>query len=177
MARGKAKSKNKKEDNSLTLAEETFVQELIKGKSQREAYRIAYKRSKNWTDNATDVNASRLYNKPKVSLRLSILKQQIVDESTEDTIMKAKEILEIYTKIARGEETEEVFVSDMGMSVKKTKKPSLKDRIKALERLDKIMALEKNNEQESNVKDDGLTKQIGKLAKGDIWEDFDNGDS
>jgi len=177
MSKGKANSKKKKEDNSLTLAQETFVQELIKGNSQRQSFLVAYPKRKHWKPKTVDEEACKLLKKTKVNTRYHQLKQRLVDESEEKTIMDAKEILELYTKIARGQETEEVFVSDMGMSVKKTKKASLKDRLKAIERLDKILALEKNNEQDNNVKDDGLTKQIGKLAKGDIWEDFDNGDS
>ena len=88
--------------------------------------------------------------------------------------MDAKEILELYTKIARGEEEEEVFVSDMGMSIKKTKKPTIKDRIKAIERLDKILGMERNHENDSKTKDDGLTKQIEKVANSDIWEGFED---
>lgn len=169
----KGKKQNKDE---LTLQQETFVQELIKEKSQIEAYRIAYPHTKKWTDNATYVNASRLSKEPKINLRYEELKQKLIEVSEEDTIMKAKEVLEIYTRIARGEETEEVFVNGgdgMG-AIKRDKKASIKDRIKALERLDKILNLEKNNENENNIKDDGLSKQLEKVANSNIWEGLED---
>lgn len=53
----------------LTDGQEKFVQELIKGKSQREAYRTAYPNSRKWKDNAEDVNASMMFNSVKVKLR------------------------------------------------------------------------------------------------------------
>jgi len=53
----------------LTQKQERFVQELIKGKSQREAYRIAYPSSKKWKDNVVDVKALELLKNGKVKVR------------------------------------------------------------------------------------------------------------
>lgn len=54
--------------NMLTDKQEKFVQELIKGKSQREAYKIAYN-TKKMTDKSIDVKASELFNNGKVTVR------------------------------------------------------------------------------------------------------------
>ena len=50
-------------DKNLTLKQEKFVLELIKGASQREAYKKAYPASKKWKDASVDSKASALLRK------------------------------------------------------------------------------------------------------------------
>ena len=77
----------------LTDNQERFVQELIKGKSQREAYRIAYPKSLNWKDEVVDVNASKLFNSTKVLLRYNELHDRLIQEAEDECIVTAKEVL------------------------------------------------------------------------------------
>jgi len=90
----------KKKEDGLTLKEEIFVQELIKNKTLKDAYLIAYPHTKKWTPNAIYVNASRLFNNPKINLRYEQLKQELIKQSEEECIIDAKEILREYKKIA-----------------------------------------------------------------------------
>lgn len=53
---------------SLTTKQEIFVQRLIEGHSQREAYKFAYNCEK-MKDESIDVEASKLFNSPKISQR------------------------------------------------------------------------------------------------------------
>lgn len=77
----------------LTDKQERFVQEIIKGKSQREAYKIAYPKSVNWTDNAVDSRASRLAKIDKVLTRYNELHNRLIKEAEDECIITAKEIL------------------------------------------------------------------------------------
>lgn len=63
---------------SLTTKQEIFVQRLIEGYSQREAYKFAYNCEK-MKDSTIDVEASKLLANPKVSLRY----QELLDEYKE----------------------------------------------------------------------------------------------
>lgn len=54
--------------SKLTTKQELFVQQLIAGQSQRQAYKEAYNAEK-MTDVAIDVQASKLLKNPKVALR------------------------------------------------------------------------------------------------------------
>lgn len=54
--------------SKLTTKQELFVQQIIAGQSQRQAYKQAYKAEK-MTDVAIDVQASKLLKNPKVALR------------------------------------------------------------------------------------------------------------
>lgn len=54
--------------SKLTTKQELFVQQLIAGQSQRQAYKQAYNAEK-MTDVSIDVQASKLLKSPKVALR------------------------------------------------------------------------------------------------------------
>ena len=77
----------------LTEKQEKFIQELVKGKSQREAYRIAYPKSVDWKDETVDQNASKLMRNTKVLPRYNELKGRLVKEAEDECIVTAKEVL------------------------------------------------------------------------------------
>lgn len=83
----------------LTDKQEKFVQELIKGKSQREAYKIAYVADK-MSDSAIDVQACKLLNNPKIALRYNQLHDRLVKEAEDEAIITAKEVLKELKNIA-----------------------------------------------------------------------------
>lgn len=83
----------------LTDNQEKFVQELIKGKSQREAYKSAYPKSTKWTDNAIDSRASRLFKSDKVLTRYNELHDRLIKESEDECIVSAKEVIRELKKI------------------------------------------------------------------------------
>lgn len=82
----------------LTNNQELFCQELMKGKSQRQAYLVAYPRSQKWKPESVDREASILKKKPKVFQRLKELREEQLDDvskirntiiDTYETILKA----------------------------------------------------------------------------------------
>ena len=85
--------------NALTKKQEQFVLELIKGKSQREAYRAAYNADK-MSDSVVDVKASELLKVGKVSVRYHELRGKVVQAAEEQAIMSAVEILKEIESIA-----------------------------------------------------------------------------
>ena len=70
-----AYNKNNYENNRLTPKQEKFCQEIAKGKTQYEAYTIAYPRSQNWERESVDCNASQLLQNTKIIHRLNQLRQ------------------------------------------------------------------------------------------------------
>lgn len=85
----------------LTQKQEKFVQELIKGKSQRQAYRAAYPNSKKWKDNVVDVKASELLKNGKVSVRYNELRGKVIKRAEEKAIITAEEIIQGIADIAK----------------------------------------------------------------------------
>ncbi len=78
----------------LTIAQEHFVQHLINGKSQREAYRLAYPNS-NLNDENTDSKACNLLRSVKVKARY----EELVERAANKSIMSAIERKEWLTKM------------------------------------------------------------------------------
>lgn len=110
----------------LTQKQEKFVQELIKGKSQREAYKAAYECEK-WKDCNIDAQASRLFKNPKVRSRYQELNDKAVASTAKDATSMRAFIIETYEKIASGEiceKTEEFDANGKLLRQKKAVKPS-----------------------------------------------------
>ena len=83
----------------LTAKQEAFVQNIIQGMSQADAYRSAYS-CKNMSDNAIYREASLLVENPKVAQRLKELR----DELATPAIMSAQKRLEWLTGIITSNE-------------------------------------------------------------------------
>lgn len=78
----------------LTPKQEAFVQNIIKGMSQADAYRTAYPKQ-NMSDKTIHEAASRLMKNDKVLARLNELREQLVKPS----IMSAQKRLEWLTEV------------------------------------------------------------------------------
>lgn len=85
----------------LTDKQERFVQELIKGKSQREAYRIAYPSSRKWKDGNVDSKASALFKNGKVRARFNEIKGKVIKRVEKKAIITAEEIIKEIASIAK----------------------------------------------------------------------------
>lgn len=83
----------------LTPKQEKFVQGIIEGMSQADAYRSAYN-VKKMTDKSIHESASRLMNDVKVAARL----QELRDQLTKSTIMTAQQRLEWLTELIKSKE-------------------------------------------------------------------------
>lgn len=87
-----AYNKDNYENNRLTPKQEKFVEEIAKGKTQRQAYLVAYPNSKNYKENTIDSRASVLMKNKKVIKRLNELKQS-TEKKVEWTRKKALETI------------------------------------------------------------------------------------
>ena len=83
----------------LTANQENFVQNIIQGMSQADAYRSAYPNQR-MTDKTIWESASKLMSNPKVSARLKELRDQLAKPS----IMSAQERLEWLTGLIKSDE-------------------------------------------------------------------------
>ena len=87
----------------LTNRQEKFVQELVKGKSQREAYKIAYPASLKWKENTVDSRASVLMRNKKVSKRYEELKKKIESRTVYDAAEVRQTILDTLMAILKAD--------------------------------------------------------------------------
>lgn len=83
----------------MTLKQEKFVEELIKGKSQREAYKAAFNCSR-MKPETIDSNASRLLKKDKVAARFTELRGLTDQKAGDDATSIRAKLIEQWKKIA-----------------------------------------------------------------------------
>ncbi len=80
--------------NTLTKPQEIFIQELVKGNTQRQAMLKAYPSRKNWKENSIDAAASTLFKNDKVRKRYDELLQQVREVETKKTMWTREESIE-----------------------------------------------------------------------------------
>ncbi len=130
----------------LTAKQEEFVQNLINGASQREAYKKAYN-CVNAKDSTIDSKASNLFKQEKVRARFEEIQARMRERQETKTIMTAEERMEWLSKVVHGEILEEVVEvdKDTGLCVKIEKPSKIDTRLKALDTLNKMDGNYKTN--------------------------------
>lgn len=136
----------------LTVKEERFIQNLLKGMSQREAYKNSYN-AENMKDATIDSKASIVFKKDKIRARYD----ELIKATAKKTIISVQERKELLTKIAKGEEYETYSYEGETYS----NPPKIDTRLKAIEQLNKmdgvyIQKIESN----SNVTIDSPYKEL-----------------
>lgn len=118
----------------LNVQQERFIQNIVKGMSQREAYKEAYNAA--YDNNAIDVNASKLFNEAKVQLRYKELLQELEDK----TIMSAKERMKWLTEVVKNIQKEDIYTvnSDGENVLVSSRNADLNTKLKAIETLNKM---------------------------------------
>lgn len=119
--------------NKLTPKQERFIQNIVSGMSQREAYKDAYN-AENMKDETIDVQASKLFNNNKVSIRY----KELMEELKDNAIMTATERMIWLTEVVKGIQTEKEAVFTDGDVVIKDVEANLSTKIKALDTLNKM---------------------------------------
>ena len=84
----------------LTEKQEKFVVELLKGKTQREAYKAAYD-AKNMKESTIDSKSSLLFKQDKIRARYEELRSEMMKEDVEDAASIRKLIIEQETAILK----------------------------------------------------------------------------
>lgn len=79
----------------LTPQQERFAQEVASGKSQAEAYRIAYPKSQKWKPATLWREASKLMVNPKVSTRVEELRASIAKAAQVETVRVVQELARV----------------------------------------------------------------------------------
>lgn len=136
----------------LTLKQKKFADEYIISGNATESYKLAgYKYS---SDNMAGVESNKLLRNPKVKEYID----KKMAKMDEDSIAKAKEVLQYLTSVLRGETYDEVYYkTDLGGEALGKVQVQNKDRIKAAELLMKRLGI--------NVSELDILKQKAQIDK------------
>lgn len=144
----------------LTPKREAYAQNLIKGMSQREAYKAAFNASR-MSDKTIDNKASKLFAVGEVRARFDELQAEVVKASQAAAVASATEVLEEITNIALGKKKYPVL--DM-FGNERDGPVTMTNRVKALELLAKHHKLLTDN---VNLAGTAPVQIINDIPKGD----------
>lgn len=116
--------------DELTPKQERFIQNIVSGMSQREAYKNSYN-AENMQDESIDVKACELFNDGKVQLRYKELMSKLEDKA----IMTAKERMIWLTEVVNGIQKEDKVMSGILLP---NMTADLNTKIKAIDTLNKM---------------------------------------
>jgi phage terminase small subunit len=116
--------------NGLTPKQEKFIQNIVSGMTQRQAYKESYN-AENMTDESIDVEACKLFNDTKVAQRY----RELLEELKDVAIMSAIERMKFLTDIVKEKEQEDLIMN--GIPVGKTG-ADLNTKMKAIDILNKM---------------------------------------
>lgn len=119
-------------ETKLTPKQERFIQNIVAGMSQRQAYKEAFQID--YDDNAIDSNASTLFNSTKVKQRY----QELIEELQDKTIMSAKERMMWLTEVINGNIKDTVYYNVNGENTPIEKTADISTKIKAVDTLNKM---------------------------------------
>ncbi|MGN0693744.1 MAG: terminase small subunit [Lentihominibacter sp.] len=128
----------------LTKMQEEFVQNLINGASQREAYKKAYN-AENMKESTIDSKASRLFKNQKVRARYDEIQERMRERQETKTILTTEERMEWLTKVVSGEIKEEHILKEGKNYVQVMKPVRVDTKLKALDLLNKMDGNYKTN--------------------------------
>lgn len=117
----------------LTAKQEKFIQNIVKGMNQREAYKDAYNTSR-MSDNAIDREACLLLKNPKVTQR----HKELVEAIAKPTIMTAQERLEYLTGVIKGTKGEHIVEIVDGVPKEFEVPASIRNRLSAIDIMNKM---------------------------------------
>lgn len=163
----------RKDDQRLTKKQEKFVEELIKGKSQREAYKTAFN-AENMKDETIDSKACLLYKKDKIRARYNGLMDKAIASGEVESIEVRRRIISQLMKILQADvklffsftETEDgnarMFLKDLtdidtsavqSISQDKDEKTTIKlyDKLSAIKELIEIFRLTEDSSESTKL--------------------------
>jgi hypothetical protein len=130
-------------NNKLTPKQEKFIQNVVSGMSQREAYREAFK-PKTMKDKSIDEKACVLFNTDKIKSRYKELMEKLEDEA----IMSAKERMKWLSDVVKGK-VKHTSYDNNGEAYEN--EAYISDKLKAIDTLNK-MSGEYTTKLEADVK-------------------------
>lgn len=114
---------------ALSVKQEKFIQNIVNGMSQREAYKDAY--GAKYKDTVIDVRACELFNSSKMQVRYKELMNRLEDKA----IMSAKERMKWLTEVVKGIQTNTTY-GENGQVY--DNEAYISDKMKAIDLLNKM---------------------------------------
>lgn len=116
----------------LNAKQENFINNIVEGMSQREAYKKAY--NAKYKDDAIDNKASKLFNRDEVQARY----KELIGKAQNEAIMTAIERKKWLSKVVNGEVKETYRYFSDGECYENEREADISTKIKAVDTLNKM---------------------------------------
>ena len=156
--------KKKTVGGKLTRQQELFVQAIIAGHGQSEAYKIAYPKANNWTPGAVATEAYRMMKKPQVAARIEELQSNYQKHLEFSAIYDRDQLLWDFLYL---KEKSEESIDDVGI-----RQANSNALVNALKNIGEILSLypDKKVDLNANISSDFEINILGDGGAADVSE-------
>jgi phage terminase small subunit len=175
---------------TITKNMRDYIKWRIAGKTQRQAYILAYPRSKNWRIESIDSVASRLEKNVKVASRLKQGRERAIEMAMEDGIVEGVDVIRELARVAFSKKTDYAYIKGGKVIIRDTEdvpeeklgaiksiqetmhgiKIELWDKPRALRALGEVVQIFRDREPGEEFEDDGFLRAMSDGAAA-VWSD------
>lgn len=157
--------KERQRYNKLTSAQEKFIQELIKGSTQRAAYKKAYPKRRNWKDGSIDCEASKLFKKPQIRQRYDELLQKFRSREEEKSRWSREEAIKTLRFVVDKNKQEIERIQDAAEEELELLAEQIKIEPERANALIKEMIQKRKSRRISSIHNAGIVSAVAELNK------------
>jgi hypothetical protein len=151
--------------NKLTKPQEVFIQELLKGSSQYEAYLKAYPSKKTWKRNSIDTEASKLFKNAKIKQRYEELLYNMREEETKKTMWTREQSIETLRYVIDINKKDLNRIEDAAEEELELLQKQIQENPDKAAMLVQLMLKQRKSRRASQVNNKGITDAVAELNK------------
>lgn len=154
-----------KRTDKLTKQQEIFVNEMVKGNSQRQSYLKAYPSKKNWKESSLDVEASKLFKLSKIRQRYEELLYTMRENEQKNTMWTREESIETLRYVIDINKKDLNRIEDAAEEELELLEKQIKEDPTNAARYVQLMLKHRKSRRASQVNNKGITDAVAELNK------------
>ncbi len=151
--------------DTLTKPQETFIQELLKGNTQRQAYLKAYPSKKKWKESSVDTAASNLLKNDKVKTRYTEVLNKMRENEQKNTMWTREESIETLRYVIDINKKDLNRIQDAAEEELELLQKQIKENPDQAAVLVQLMLKQRKSRRASQVNNKGITDAVAELNK------------
>lgn len=151
--------------DTLTKPQETFIQELLKGNTQRQAYLKAYPSKKKWKDSSIDTAASNMLKHDKVKTRYEEVLNKMRENEQKNTMWTREESIETLRYVIDINKKDLNRIEDAAEEELELLQKQIQENPDKAAVLVQLMLKQRKSRRASQVNNKGITDAVAELNK------------
>lgn len=151
--------------NNLTKPQEIFINELLKGNTQRQAYLKAYPSKKHWKETSLDCNASILFKSEKVQQRYQEVLNKMRENEQKNTMWTREESIETLRYVIDINKKDLNRIEDAAEEELELLQKQIQENPDKAAMLVQLMLKQRKSRRASQVNNKGITDAVAELNK------------